>query len=512
MASKEGKMLKTTIAIPLKRALYFHQLAANLPPKVIIYMKLIIQSLVGSSNIILSNNDTKASLKVVHKHGPCSTLNQDKTIAAPTDTEILLQDQSRVKSIQSRLSNPKTSGGNDVKVIDATTIPAKDGEAIGSASYIVTVGLGTPQKELSLILDTGSDFTWTQCQPCARSCYKQQEQIFDPSQSTSYTNISCSSPVCSSLTSATGDDLRAFNLVSFDNIRVLDTTTNDYATTGSVFVFKRNGNDPGCDSSTCVYAIQYGDSSFTIGFFGAEKLTLTSTDAFSNIYFGCGQNNQGLFGGSAGILGLGRDKLSVVSQTANKYNKIFSYCLPSSSSSTGFLTFGCSDTKNAKFTPLSTSVGPFFYGLDFTGISVGGTKLAISASVFSTAGAIIDSGTVISRLPPAAYSALRASFRKLMSKYPLTKALSLLDTCYDFSNYSTISVPKIGFFFSSGIEVDIDVSGVFFASSISQVCLAFAGNSDAKDLLIFGSVQQRTLEVFYDGSAGKVGFAPGGCS
>ncbi|KAJ6295319.1 hypothetical protein OIU78_023358 [Salix suchowensis] len=424
---------------------------------------------------VLSNNDTKASLKVVHKHGPCSTLNQDKTIAAPTDTEILLQDQSRVKSIQSRLSNPKTSGGNDVKVIDATTIPAKDGEAIGSASYIVTVGLGTPQKQLSLIIDTGSDITWTQCQPCARSCYKQQEKIFDPSQSTSYTNISCSSPVCSSLTSATG-------------------------------------NDPGCDSSTCVYAIQYGDSSFTIGFFGAEKLTLTPTDAFNNIYFGCGQNNQGLFGGTAGILGLGRDKLSVVSQTANKYNKIFSYCLPSSSSSTGFLTFGCSDTKNAKFTPLSTSVGPFFYGLDFTGISVGGTKLAISASVFSTAGAIIDSGTVISRLPPAAYSALRASFRKLMSKYPLTKALSLLDTCYDFSNYSTISVPKIGFFFSSGIEVDIDVSGVFFASSISQVCLAFAGNSDAKDLLIFGSVQQRTLEVFYDGSAGQVGFAPGGCS
>ena len=173
---------------------------------------------------VLSNNDNKASLKVVHKHGPCSKLSQDKTIAAPTHTEILLQDQSRVKSIHSRLSNPKPSGGNDVKVIDATTIPAKDGSVVGSGNYIVTVGLGTPLKELSLIFDTGSDITWTQCQPCARSCYKQKEQIFDPSQSTSYTNISCSSSICSSLTSATGDDLRAFNLVSFDNIRVLDTT------------------------------------------------------------------------------------------------------------------------------------------------------------------------------------------------------------------------------------------------------------------------------------------------
>ncbi|KAJ6673869.1 ASPARTYL PROTEASE FAMILY PROTEIN putative-RELATED [Salix viminalis] len=182
-------------------------------------------------------------------------------------------------------------------------------------------------------------------------------------------------------------------------------------------------------------------------------------------------------------------------------------------SSTGFLTFGGSASKNSKFTPLSTiSASSSFYGLDFTGISVGGTKLAISASVFSTAGAIIDSGTTITWLPPAAYSELRASFRNLMSNYPLTSALGTLDTCYDFSSYSTISVPKIGFFFSSGIEVDIDVSGVFFASSISQVCLAFAGNSDAADLLIFGNVQQKTLEVFYDGSAGKVGFAPGGCS
>ncbi|KAJ6673873.1 ASPARTYL PROTEASE FAMILY PROTEIN putative-RELATED [Salix viminalis] len=429
-----------------------------------------------SSTKILSNNDTKASLKVVHKHGSCSTLYQDKTIAAPTDTEILLQDQFRVKSIHSRLSNPKTSGGNDVTVIDSTTIPAKDGSVIGSGSYIVTVGLGTPKKELSLIFDTASDITWTQCQPCAISCYKQKEQKFDPSQSTSYTNISCSSSICSSLTSATG-------------------------------------TPPGCASSTCVYAIQYGDGSFTIGFFGTEKLTLTSTDAFDNIYFGCGQNNQGLLGGSAGILGLGRDKLSLVSQTAHKYNKIFSYCLPSSSSSTGFLTFGCSDTKNAKFTPLSTiSAGTSFYGLDFTGISVGGTKLAISASVFSTAGGLIDAGTVITRLPPPAYSALRASFRKLMSKYPRTKALSILDTCYDFSNYSTISVPKIGFFFSGGVEVDIDVTGVFFGSSISQVCLAFAGNKNATDVLIFGSVQQKTLEVFYDGSAEKVGFASGGCS
>lgn len=264
-----------------------------------------------------------------------------------------------------------------------------------------------------------------------------------------------------------------------------------------------------------MYGIQYGDASYSIGFFGKETLTLTPTDVFPNFLFGCGQNNRGLFGGAAGLLGLGRDQISVVSQTAQKYNKIFSYCLPSSASSTGHLTFGNGGgvSKAVKFTPLSTiSQGSSFYGLDLTGISVAGRKLSIAASVFSTAGTIIDSGTVITRLPPDAYAALRTAFRQLMSKYPTAPALSILDTCYDFSKYQTVSVPKISLFFSGGIEVSIDKTGILYSSSLSQVCLAFAANSDRSDLAIFGNTQQHTLEVVYDVAGGKVGFASGGCS
>ncbi|XP_065848872.1 aspartyl protease family protein At5g10770-like [Euphorbia lathyris] len=416
--------------------------------------------------------DEKTFLKVIHKHGPCSNLNQQSKPKSPTHTQILAQDQSRVKSIHSKLS--KNSG--EELATDATTIPAKDGSTVGSGNYIVNVGIGTPKKDLSLIFDTGSDLTWTQCQPCAKSCYQQKEPIFDPSTSNTYTNITCGTALCGSLASATGN---TFN----------------------------------CASSTCVYGIQYGDSSFSIGFFGKEKLTLTPTDTFDSFYFGCGQNNQGLFGGAAGLLGLGRDKLSLVSQTAQKYKKIFSYCLPSSSSSTGFLTFGGSPSKSAKFTPLSTlSIGSSFYGLDFTAISVGGQKLAISPSVFSNAGTIIDSGTVITRLPPAAYSALSSAFKKLMSKYPSAPALSILDTCYDFSKYSTISVPKIGLFFNGGVQMDIDATGIFYVNDPTQVCLAFAANGDASDVAIIGNTQQKTLEVVYDGAANRVGFASGGCS
>ena len=46
-----------------------------------------------------------------------------------------------------------------------------------------------------------------------------------------------------------------------------------------------------------------------------------------------------------------------------------------------------------KFTPmLKLSQGPSFYGINLIGISVGGRKLSIPTSIFSTVGTIIDSG------------------------------------------------------------------------------------------------------------------------
>ncbi|PWA76347.1 aspartic peptidase A1 family [Artemisia annua] len=438
------------------------------------YHTLQLSSLLPSStcNPSTKGDKRKGSLEVVHKHGPCSKFSED-VIKPLTAEEIFTNDESRVHSIRARLTFNK--GKKDTQG-SKVTLPAKSGEIIGSGNYFVTVGLGTPKKDLSLTFDTGSDLTWTQCQPCAGSCYSQQEPIFAPSASTTYKNISCTSTECSGLTSATG-------------------------------------NTPGCSSSTCVYGIQYGDRSFTVGFFATDKLTLTSNDVIDNFYFGCGQNNQGLFSGAAGLIGLGRDKLSIVSQAAKKYGKVFSYCLPSTASSTGYLTFGSSGVASGvMYTPLSTSLGDSLYDLDLKYIYVGGTKLPISPSVFSTSGMIIDSGTVITRLPPTAYSALSKEFRAQMTKYPLTNASSILDTCYDFSNYTTITIPKISMVWSGNTKLDLVPQGIFYVNSVSQVCLAFAGNRDDSDIGILGNVQQKTIQVVYDVDAGKVGFASGGCA
>ncbi|KAB5513801.1 hypothetical protein DKX38_027707 [Salix brachista] len=419
------------------------------------------------------NHSSKASkslsLEVVHRHGPCiGILNQEKATDAPSNIEILLRDQYRVDSIHARL--PSRGKFPEKQV----TLPVPSGTSIGAADYVVTVGLGTPKKDFTLIFDTGSDITWTQCEPCSKTCYKQKEPRLNPSRSSSYKNISCSSALC--------------DLVASEGTKT-------------------------CSSSACIYQVQYGDGSYSIGMAATETLTLSSTDVFKNFLFGCGQQNQGLFGGTAGLLGLGRTKLAFPSQTAKTYKKLFSYCLPASSSSNGYLSFGGKVSKSVKFTPLSADFDSTpFYGLDITELSVGGRKLSIDASAFS-AGTVIDSGTVISRLPPTAYSELSSEFKKLMTNYPSTSGYSIFDTCYDFSKYETVRIPKVGVTFKGGVEMDIDVSGILYpVNGSKKFCLAFAGNEDDGDTSIFGNVQQRTYQVVYDGVKGRVGFAPGGCS
>ncbi|XP_042515844.1 aspartyl protease family protein At5g10770-like [Macadamia integrifolia] len=410
-------------------------------------------------------------LQVAHKYGPCSPLKKGAT-TTPSLHQILLDDQTRVKYLNSKTSNNQATFQDS-----AVTIPANSGQSIGTGNFVVKIGFGTPKQEFRVVFDTGSDLTWIQCQPCAVQCYSQQDPYFNPSASSTYSNISCHSNACKQLRSATG-------------------------------------NSRAC-ARTCIYQIGYGDGSYSVGNYARDKLTLSSSDFFPKFRFGCGQNNQGLFGTADGLLGLGRNKVSIVSQTAQKYGKIFSYCLPSTTSSTGYLAFGskAGTTSRIHYTPLlKDSRGPSFYFLNMTSISVGGKKLAISPSVFTISGTIIDSGTVITRLAPKAYSALKSAYRKAMSKYPTAPAYSILDTCYNLSGYSTVTVPTIVLHFGGGTSLNVDQSGILVQASSTQYCLAFAGNSAATDLGILGNMQQQTFEILYNVAGGKLGFGARGCS
>ena len=225
---------------------------------------------------------------------------------------------------------------------------------------------------------------------------------------------------------------------------------------------------------------------------------------------GCSDQVSGHSNGESGVMGLNREPISFASQTANIYNKLFSYCIPSTPGSTVHLTFGGNVPNDVRFSPVSKTAPYSDYDIKMTGISVGGRKLLIDASAFKIA-STIDSGTVFTRLPPKAYSTLRSVFREMLKIYPLLDLDIFLDTCYDFSNYSTVAIPSISVFFEGGVEMDIDVPGIMWRvpGSKKVYCLAFAELDDK--VSIFGNFQQKTYTVVFDGAKERIGFAPGGC-
>ncbi|KAL0443091.1 UNVERIFIED_CONTAM: Aspartyl protease family protein 2 [Sesamum latifolium] len=363
----------------------------------------------------------------------------------------------------------------------SVSVPLNPGESLGVANYYTRIGLGTPPTYHLVVVDTGSSFSWIQCEPCAVYCHPQVGSRFDPAASHTYQRLSCETSQCSSLKSATL-------------------------------------NNPMCTSSnTCLYTATYGDQSVSIGYLSKDSLTF-GTESLPGFVFGCGQDNDGLFGKSAGLVGLAKNELSMLSQLSTKYGKVFSYCLPTATplgatGSGGFLSIGTSSNSGYKFTPMvSDSRDPTLYFLKLSGLSVSGKLLGLAATDYNVP-TIIDSGTTISRLAGPVYSALREELvRIISSKYKMAEAFSILDACFigSFHEISSI-VPSVQMIFQGGAEINLLPQNVVLEVEKGTTCLSFAGNSNLRDIAIIGNQQQQTFEIVYDLASSRIGFAAGGC-
>ncbi|XVF22369.1 hypothetical protein REPUB_Repub12eG0166600 [Reevesia pubescens] len=351
------------------------------------------------------------------------------------------------------------------------------GLAQGSGEYFTRLGVGTPPRYLYMVLDTGSDVVWVQCSPC-KKCYSQSDPIFDPTKSRSFSGIPCGSPLCRSLDSS------------------------------------------GCNHRRmCLYQVSYGDGSVTFGDFSTETLTFRR-NRVGRVALGCGHDNEGLFVGAAGLLGLGRGRLSFPSQTGRRFNSKFSYCLVdrSASSKPSSMVFGnAAIPRTALFTPLLTNPKlDTFYFLELLGISVGGTRVPrIRPSMFKmdqdgNGGVIIDSGTSVTRLTRPAYIAMRDAFRVGASNLKRAPDFSLFDTCFDLSGKTSVKVPTVVLHFR-GADVSLPATNYLIpVDSSGTFCFAFAGTMSA--LSIIGNIQQQGFRVAYDLAGSRIGFAPRGCA
>uniref|UniRef100_A0A453QHF3 Peptidase A1 domain-containing protein n=1 Tax=Aegilops tauschii subsp. strangulata TaxID=200361 RepID=A0A453QHF3_AEGTS len=325
----------------------------------------------------------------------------------------------------------------------------------------------------TVVVDTSSDIPWVQCLPCPiPQCHLQKDPFYDPAKSSTFAPIPCGSPACKELGSSYGN---------------------------------------GCSGSTdqCKYTVNYGDGRATSGTYVTDTLTMSPTILVKDFRFGCSHAVRGSFSDqTAGVLALGGGGGSLLEQTAEAYGNAFSYCIPHPSSS-GFLSLGGPAEASSKFarTPLfKNKHAPTFYIVHLEAITMAGKRLGVPPATFA-GGAVMDSGAVVTQLPPAAYAALRAAFRSAMAAYgPLAAPVRNLDTCYDFTRFPEVKVPKVSLVFAGGATLELDP-----ASIMLDGCLAFAPTPGEESVGFIGNVQQQTYEVLYDVGGGSVGFRPAAC-
>uniref|UniRef100_A0ACD5YFP8 Uncharacterized protein n=1 Tax=Avena sativa TaxID=4498 RepID=A0ACD5YFP8_AVESA len=357
----------------------------------------------------------------------------------------------------------------------------------GDLEYLLDLAIGTPPQPVSALLDTGSDLIWTQCAPCA-SCLPQPDPLFSPGASSSYQPMRCSGQLC-------GDILHH-----------------------------------GCQRpDTCTYRYNYGDGTTTLGVYATDRFTFTSSSGErvgAVLGFGCGSVNVGSLNNGSGIVGFGRDPLSLVSQMAIRR---FSYCLtPYSSARKSTLLFGslAAGVYDDATGPVQTTrllqsrQNPTFYYVPFTGVTVGTRRLRIPLSAFAlradgSGGVIVDSGTALTLFPGAVLAEVVTAFY-VQLRLPFANSSGPDDgVCFATASSGRrasavpVPVPRMVFHFE-GAELDLPRRNYILDDQRrGSLCLLLADSGDSGSTI--GNFLQQDMRVLYDLEAETLSFAPAQC-
>lgn len=352
-----------------------------------------------------------------------------------------------------------------------------------SAEYLI----GDPPQRAEALIDTGSDLIWTQCTTCLRrSCARQDLPYYNLSASASFAPVPC------------GDGLCAANGV---HLCALD--------------------------GSCTFLASYG-AGRVIGSLGTERFAFQSGAA--TLAFGCvslARLTTGALHGASGLIGLGRGRLSLVSQTGATR---FSYCLTPyfhESGASSHLFVGASASlggggaavtsmpfvKNPKDYPYNT----FFY-LPLVGITVGKTRLRIPSTAFDlrqivrgywTGGVIIDTGSPFTSLANGAYGPLREELRRQLNGSTVQPPEDTgLDLCVAPGDVKRV-VPALVFHFGGGADMAVPPESYWAPMDKSAACMViFEGGGEST----IGNYQQQNMHFLYDLHRGELSFQTADCS
>ncbi|RZC25973.1 putative aspartic protease [Glycine soja] len=309
--------------------------------------------------------------------------------------------------------------------------------------FLMNFSIGEPPIPQLAVMDTGSSLTWVMCHPCS-SCSQQSVPIFDPSKSSTYSNLSCSE--CNKCDVVNGE---------------------------------------------CPYSVEYVGSGSSQGIYAREQLTLETIDEsiikVPSLIFGCGRkfsisSNGYPYQGINGVFGLGSGRL-VLGDKANMQ--------------------GDSTTLNVinglYYVNLEAiSIGGRKLDIDPT--------LFERSITDNNSGVIIDSGADHTWLTKYGFEVLSFEVENLLEGV-LVLAQQDKHNPYTLCYSGVVSqdlsgFPLVTFHFAEGAVLDLDVTSMFIQTTENEFCMAMLpGNYFGDDYESFSSIgmlAQQNYNVGYD--------------
>ncbi|XP_026378871.1 aspartic proteinase CDR1-like [Papaver somniferum] len=374
------------------------------------------------------------------------------------------------------------------------------------SSYVALVGIGTfddlaqPFKNYYLMVDSGSDLIWTQCQGGV-SYFHQDEPLYPAADSSSYQPLRC------------------------------------------------NDGHPFCDpeecddEDICRYEEVYLTDSVTSGVLAKERFTVNSdNDGLESfeIIMGCGtkqENFDPFLGGGfrsqkpdiiAGILGMGSGARSFINQLGAGEGK-FEYCLQPYTAGVAlstYLRFG-SDVRIGGAQQVYSSTPLFFqphdpgaYYLHLEGISIGPERLPFQRRDFEykayplhRGGCIIDSGVSVTSMHGPLFDRVAESvdayFRDL-NILRVARPLRDFDLCFSPNPKEDKDYPSMTFHFQNAADFIMDKPDTVFFIAGNYFCLGI-GRFDGVYDVMFGAMQQARKRILHDVMRGTLSFAAEEC-
>ncbi|XP_010035186.3 aspartic proteinase CDR1 [Eucalyptus grandis] len=319
------------------------------------------------------------------------------------------------------------------------------------------------------VMDTGSPLLWVHCIPCP-NCAQASTRIYDPSTSSTYTNISCRSKYCQALRQNSCD---------------------------------QRGN--------CKYELHYEGAHPTEGMLATESFIFDTSDdgllTVPHLVFGCSHVSDEKPDAVMGVLGLSSNKVSLATRLGNK----FSYCvggIKDPSYEYNQLILGEGAILEGDSTPLEIYNG--FYYVTMEGISLGGAMLDIEQNTFQRTdsgqgGVMIDSGGELSFLVQRAYEELADAVMNMLDLNSWFKSeLYFSKLCFEGNVTRDIKgFPSVTFHFSGGAEMGLEAESLFSQSTTTTFCMTIL-QADYGQPSLIGVGAQQYHNVGYDISGKKL--------